>query len=96
MAMAMPPSDMMLELIPWPIHDHERDQHRDRQNDDRDQRAAEMQQERDADQRDDDAFLDQLFFERFDRAIDQRAAVVGDGVTSHPAASLSSPGRAAS
>ena len=78
MAMAMPPSDMMFELMPWPIHDEEGHQHRDGQNDDGDERAAEVQQKREADERDDEAFLDQLFFERLDRAVDERGAVVGD------------------
>ena len=67
-------------------HDDERHQHRDGQNDDGDQRAAEVQQEREADERDDDAFLDQLFFERLDRAVDERGAVVGDRVVSRRAA----------
>ena len=53
-----------------PEHDQERNQHGDRQDQDGHQRAAQMQQERDADQRHDDAFLDELFFERFDGAID--------------------------
>ena len=44
--------------------------HRDRQDEDGDESAAEVQQKRDADQRHDDAFLDQLFFERFDGAIE--------------------------
>ena len=69
MAMAMPPSDMMFELIPCQYMTTNDDQHRNRQNDDGDQRAAEMQEERNAHERDDDAFLDQLFLQRGDRAI---------------------------
>ena len=61
-------------------HDEERNQHRDRQDQDGHERAAQVQQERDADQRHDDAFLDELFLQRLDRALNQRAAVVGDGV----------------
>ena len=80
MAMAMPPSDMMLELMPCAIHDQERDQHGDGQDDDGHQRAAQVQEEREADQRHDDAFLEQLFLQRLDGALDQRAAVVGDGI----------------
>jgi hypothetical protein len=87
MAMAMPPSDMMFELMPWP--NMTRNESAPRwQDDDGHQRAAQVQQEREADQRHDDAFLDELFFERLDRAINQRAAVVGDGVLSRPAAAL--------
>jgi len=48
-----------------PEHDEERNYHCDRQNDDRHQRAAQMQQERQAHERDDDAFFQQLFLERF-------------------------------
>ena len=43
-------------------------------------RAAQVQEEREADQRHDDALLEQLPFQRLDRAVDERAAVVGDGV----------------
>ena len=52
------------------------DQHAERQRDDGDQRAAHVQQEDDADQRDDEALLDQRALERVDRAIDQVGAVV--------------------
>ena len=45
MAMAMPPSDMMFELMPCAYMIEERDQHRDRQDDDGHQRAAQVQQE---------------------------------------------------
>ena len=85
MAMAMPPRDMMLELMPCAIHHQERNQHRDGQDEDGHERAAQVQQKREAHQRHDDAFLDQLFFERLHRALDERAAVVGDGDTARPA-----------
>ena len=52
------------------------DQHADRQHQDRDQRAADVQQKDDADQRDDDAFLDQRVLQRLDRAVDQIGAVI--------------------
>ena len=58
-AMAMPPRLMMLELDAQHMHAEIGDQHADRQRDDGDQRAADMQQEHDADERDDDALLDQ-------------------------------------
>ena len=63
-----------------PEHDKERNQHRDGQDKDGDQGAAKVEQERDADQRHDDAFLNELFFERFDGAVDEGAPVVGDCV----------------
>ena len=50
------------------LHGGEGDQDADRQHEDRHQRAAHMQQEDDADQRDDDAFLDQRVLERVDGA----------------------------
>ena len=59
MAMAMPPRLMMLEPMPSDVHGDEGHQHADRQGDDGDQRAAHMQQEHDAHQRDDEALLDQ-------------------------------------
>ena len=65
MAMAMPPSDMMFELMPWPIHHQERNQHRDRQNQNGHERAAQVQQEHQANQRHDNAFLHQLFLPAF-------------------------------
>ncbi len=76
-------------------HDEERHQHRDGQNDDGHQRAAQVHQEREAHQRHDEAFLEELFLERLDRAFNQRAAVVGDACSARPAAAPSSPGRAA-
>ena len=59
MAMAMPPRLMMLEPMPEQLHGDERHQDADGQHQDRDQRAAHVQQEHDADQRDDEAFLEQ-------------------------------------
>ena len=56
------------------LHAQIGDQHAERQRDDGDQRAAHMQQEDDADQRDDDAFLDQRALERLDGAVDQVAS----------------------
>ena len=70
----------MLELMPCEYMIRNDNQHRDGQNDDGHQGAAEVKQEQDAHQRDHNAFLKQLFFERFDGAINQRGAVVGDGV----------------
>ena len=49
---------------PEPEHRQEREDDRDRQRDDRDQRRADVPEENDADQRDDDALLDQLFAQR--------------------------------
>ena len=54
MAMAMPPSDMMLALMPCQRMTMKRDQDGGRQREDGDQRAADVEQEEDADQRDDD------------------------------------------
>ena len=86
MAMAMPPSDMMFELMPWPNMTRNEISTAIGQDDDGHQGAAQVHEEGEAHQRDDEAFLEQLFFERLDGAIDQRAAVVGDGVLSRPAA----------
>ena len=47
------------------------------QREDRDQGAAEVPEEDDADERDDDRLLDQLLLEVVDRALDQVGAVVG-------------------
>ena len=58
------------------LHGAERHQHADRQHQDRHQRAANVQQEHDADQRDDDAFLEQRVLERVDGRVDQVRAVV--------------------
>ena len=62
------------------VHDDERHQHRDRQDDDRDEGAPKMQQKNQADQRHHQALLQELALERFDRAVDQGGAVVDDGV----------------
>ena len=45
------------------VHDDERHQDADRQRDDRDERRAQVEQEHEADERDDDEFLDQLLAE---------------------------------
>ena len=45
MAMAMPPSDMMLAEIPMRLQRQEGDQHRDRNGDDRDEGARDVPQE---------------------------------------------------
>ena len=58
------------------IHAEIGDQHAERQRDDGDQRAADMQQEHDADERDDEALLDERALERVDRAVDEVGAVV--------------------
>jgi hypothetical protein len=58
------------------LHRAERHQHPDGQHQDRDQRAANVQQEYDADQGDDHAFLEQCMLERVDRRVDQVRAVV--------------------
>ena len=47
-----------------PEHRQERKQDGDGQRDDRHQRGADVPEENDADQRDDDAFLDELFAQR--------------------------------
>ena len=56
------------------------------QRDDRDERGADVPEENDADQRDDDAFLDQLFAQRRDGALDQLAAIVGRDDLARPRA----------
>ncbi len=61
---------------PQQLHGAERHQHADRQHQDRHQRAADMQQEHDADQRHDDTFLDQRMLERVDGGLDQGRAIV--------------------
>ena len=61
-------------------HDEERNQHRDGQNDDGHQCAAQVQQKREAHQRDNETFFQQLFLERPDRAANQRAAVINHRV----------------
>ena len=66
----------MLELRPEQPHADIGDQHAERQRDDGDERAARVQQKDDADQRDDEAFLEQRPLERVDGAVDQIGAVV--------------------
>ena len=58
------------------VHPGEGHQHADRQGQDRHQRAADMQQEDDADRGDDQALLEQGVLERVDRAVDQLRAVI--------------------
>ena len=86
MAMAMPPRLMMFELMPSSCMQMIGDQHAERQHDDGDQRAAHMQQEHDADERDDEALLDQRALERVDGAVDQVGAVVDRLDARRPAA----------
>src|SRR5262249_58634996 len=57
-------------------HDVKSDQHADRQHDDRDEGAAGVQQKDHADQRDDNALLEERVFQCVDRAIDQARPVV--------------------
>ena len=57
-------------------------EHAERQRDDSDHRAAGVQQEDDADERDDEAFLEQGSLQRVDGAVDQVGAIV-DGVDGH-------------
>ena len=58
------------------------DQHAERQRDDGDERASRVQQENDADERDDGALLQKRPLERIDSTIDQVGAVV-DGFDAH-------------
>jgi hypothetical protein len=58
------------------VHAEISDQHPERQRDDGDKRAADVQQEHDADERDDGALLDQRALEGFDRTIDEVRTVV--------------------
>lgn len=58
-------------------HHDERGQYAERQRQDRDERAAQMEQEHRADDPDDDEFLDQLVLQVADRALDQLRSVVG-------------------
>ena len=91
MAMAMPPRDMMFELRPWAYMTTKEISTAMRQDDDGHERAAQVQQEREADQRHHDAFLDELFLERLDRALDERAAVIDDCVADIGRQALSWP-----
>jgi len=58
------------------VHAEIGDQHPDRQRDDGNERAADMQQEHHADEGDDGALLDQRPLERVDGAVDEVGAVV--------------------
>ena len=58
------------------IHAEVGNQHAERQRNDGDERAAHVQEEHHADERDDRALLDQRSLERVDRAVDQVGAVV--------------------
>ena len=60
-----------------PAHHQEGEHHAQRQRDDGHRRRAQVPQEEHADQRDDDELLEQLERQVVDRALDQRAAVVG-------------------
>ena len=70
------------------LHAEIGDQHAERQRDDGDQRAAHVQQEDDADEGDDDAFLDQRALQRVDGAVDQVRAVVDRLDASRPSGRL--------
>ncbi len=59
------------------VHRDEGQQHRDRQREDGQQRAAHVQQEDEDDQGDDDRLLEQRALQRVDRAVDELGAVVG-------------------
>src|SRR6266446_3677492 len=61
---------------PKGVHDHEGDQHTNRQHDDCDERAARMQQKDHADQRNDYTLFEKRVFERVDRAVDQVRPVI--------------------
>ena len=61
-------------------HDEERDEHGDRQNDDGHEGATQVHEKRQTHQRHHDAFLEQLLLQRLDGALDERAAVIGDGI----------------
>ena len=61
---------------PQQLHRAERHQHANRQHQDRDQRAAEVQEEHDANECYDDTFLKQRMLERVDGGVDQVRAIV--------------------
>jgi hypothetical protein len=69
--------------MPSSAHGDEGDEDADRQHQDGDQRAAHVQQENDAHQRDDDRFLEQGSLQGFDGAVNQFGTVV-DGFHRHP------------
>src|SRR5262249_39447120 len=68
---------------PERVHAKIGDQDSERQRDNRHQRAPHMQEEDDADQRDNEAFLHERAFEGGDRAIDQIGTVIA-GLDGHP------------
>ena len=78
-AIAMPPRLMILALIPSQRIATKAISTPTRQHQDRDQRAARVHQEYNADQRNDERFLGQRALQCVDRALDQVRAVV-DGV----------------
>jgi hypothetical protein len=86
MAMAMPPSDMIVAGMPKQVHRDEGREHRERERDDRQQRAAQVQQEQHDDEGDDDHLLDERVPQRVDRALDEARAVVGPARPRRPAA----------
>ena len=61
---------------PEPHHRQEGEDDRDGQRDDGHERGADVPEKDKADQRDDDALLDQLFSQSVDRVVDQFAAVI--------------------
>jgi hypothetical protein len=77
MAIAMPPSDMMLEVSPSACMGMNESRIAIGQRDDRHQRRAHVPEEDEADQRDDDALLDQLLPQGGDGRVDQLAPVIG-------------------
>ena len=76
MAMAMPPSDMMLDDRPRYADPDERQQHGERQHDHHDERRSRVEQEDQADDRDDDRLLDQRVGQGLDGPEDQLRPVV--------------------
>ena len=60
------------------VHDDERQEHRHRQRQDRHQRAAEVEEEGDADDRHGERLLEELLAQRGDGALDERRPIVGD------------------
>jgi hypothetical protein len=62
---------------PQQVHRQQADEHAAGNDEDGDQRAAAVQEKEDADQRDDEHFLDQRVPQRVDGALDQFRAVVG-------------------
>ena len=75
-AIAMPPRLMILAPSPSRLHRAKSHQDANGEHQDRHQGAAEMQQKHDADQRDDEALLEQRVLERVDRRVNQVGAVI--------------------